>query len=129
MRAWVGAISLLLAPLWSGCGGEDPGFRIDQVTISPDDLPVNSLSDEDVRIAALVFNDRHDVLEVLVRSDDAMLWAEMIPGRYPKWSVRIPVAEFSGYPIGKYDIDIEARDDANRLLVLENAVTLTIRED
>ena len=129
MRAWVGAIFLLLVPLGSGCGGEEAGFRIDQVTLTPDDLPVNSPSDEDVRLSALVYNDRHDVLEVLVKSDDAMLWAEMIPGRYPKWTVRIPVADFSGYPIGAYDLDIEARDDANRTLVLENAVTLRIRED
>ena len=128
MRAWVGAMTLV-SGLLCGCGGEDAGFRIDQVTLAPDDLPVNSQSTEDVRISALVFNDRHEVLEVLVRSEEAVLWVDMIPGRYPKWTAHVPVTDLSGFPIGTYWIDIEARDDADRTLVLDNAVKLVIRED
>ena len=128
MRRWVTAIALLLVAA-GGCGGTENGFRIDNVTISPDDLPINSQADENVRISALVYDDNHDVLEVLVRSDEALLWIDMIPGRYPKWSVSVPVSDFSGYTIGDYWIDIEARDDANRRVKLENAVKLTIRED
>jgi hypothetical protein len=127
MWRWVLAAACLLAVF--GCGGSEPGFRIDQVSISPDDIPLNSTSNEDIRISALVFSDRHDVVEVLVRSDEAFLWLDMIPGRYPKWSVSVPVSEFQGYPVGSYWLDIEARDDADRTLILEDAVRLKIRED
>lgn len=126
MRGWVAAISLMAV---CGCGANDAGFRIDQVTIAPDDIPLNSTSNEDVRISAQVYDDRHEVVEVLVRSDEAFLWADMLPGRYPKWSARIPVADFAGYSVGTYWIDIEARDDADRRIELEDAVKLTIRED
>lgn len=128
MRRWVTAIGFLMVVM-SGCGGTETGFRIDNVTITPDDLPLNSQADEDVRISALVYDDNHDVLEVLVRSDEAILWIDMIPGRYPKWSASVPVGDFAGYPIGDYWMDIEARDDANRRVKLENAVKLSIRED
>jgi hypothetical protein len=128
MRASAWAVWLSMG-LLCGCGGEEAGFRIDQVTITPDDLPLNSQSTEEIRISALVYDDRHEVEEVLVRSDEAFLWVDMVPGRYPKWSARIPVGDFTGFPIGTYWIDIEARDDADRTLVLENAVNLRIRED
>lgn len=113
----------------SGCGGTEPGFRIDQVSITPDDIPLNSTSNEDIRISAQVFSDRHEVIEVLVRSDEAFLWLDMIPGRYPRWSVSVPVSDFQGYPVGSYGLDIEARNDADRTLTLEDAVRLKIRED
>jgi hypothetical protein len=122
-----------LAAAWllavCGCGGTEPGFRIDQVSITPDDIPLNSTSNEEIRISANVYNDRHEVFEVLVRSDEAFLWLDMVPGRYPKWSVTVPVSDFRGYPVGSYWLDIEARDDAARTLTLEDAVRLRIRED
>lgn len=127
MRRWVIAAVGLLAVC--GCGGSEPGFRIDQVTITPDDIPLNSTSNEEIRISAQVFSDRHEVIEVLVRSDEAFLWLDMIPGRYPRWSVTVPVSDFQGYPVGSYGLDIEARDDAERSLRLDDAVRLKIRED
>lgn len=126
MRRWVTAMALLAA---SGCGGTEADFRINNVTITPDDLPLHSQADENVRITAQVFADRHEVVEVLVRSDEALLWIDMIPNRYPKWSASVPVSDFAGYPIGTYWIDIEARDDADRRVELEDAVKLQIRED
>lgn len=125
-RSRVAALLLLAI---SGCGGTETGLRIDQVSISPDDIPLNSTSSEDIRISAQVFADRHEVVEVLVRSDEAMIWIDMLPGTYPKWSATVPVTDFQGYPIGSYWIDIEARDAAHRVVKLENAVRLKIRED
>ena len=123
---WRAALLLLAI---SGCGGTEAGFRIDQVSINPDDIPLSSSSPEDIRISAQVFADRHEVVEVLVRSDQAILWLDMVPGTYPKWTATVPIADFQGYPIGSYWIDIEARDAAHRTVTLENAVRLRIREN
>lgn len=119
----------LVGAVLTGCGGTEPGFRIDGVTIVPNDIPLNSQSSEDIKISASVFNDRHEVFEVLVRSDEAFLWLDMEPGRYPKWSVSVPIETFAGYAVGDYWIDIEARDDGNRTRRLEDAVRFQIRED
>lgn len=127
MRRWVVAGSLVV--VLSGCGGTEPGFRIDSVTISPNDIPLNSQSTEDIKVSASVYDDRHDVFEVLVRSDDAFLWVDMVPGKYPKWSVSIPIALFEGFEVGDYWIDIEARDEGDRTRRLDDAVRLQIRQD
>ena len=121
----------LAALLTSACGESEPGFRIDDVRLSPDDLPYNSLSSEDIRISADVWNDRQEVLEVLVRSDEApLLWLELLPGaRYPKWSTTVPIVDFSQYAVGEYWLDFEARDSANRVVRLEDAVKLEIRDN
>lgn len=127
MRAILCAASLLAAS--SGCGGIEPGFRIDDVSLKPNDIPLNSQSSEDIKISASVYDDRHEVVEVLARSDDALLWIELLPNRYPKWSVTVPIEMFEGYEIGTYWIDIEARDEAYRTRRLDDAVRLEIRED
>lgn len=113
----------------SGCGGGEAGFRIDGVTLSPNDIPLNSQSSDVIKISASVYDDRHEVLEVLVRSEEAFLWVDMEPGRYPKWSVSVPIETFAGFEVGSYWIDIEARDDGNRVRTLDDAVRLQIRED
>ena len=66
---------------------------------------------------------------MLVRSDEALLWIDMEPGKEPKWSVSIPIELFAGYPLGDYWIDIEARDSGNRTRRLDDAVRFQIRED
>lgn len=117
------------AALAASCGEGDAGFRIDDVRLSPDDLPFNSLSADDIRISAEVWNDRQEVLEVLVRSDEApLLWIELLPGTYPKWSAEVPITDFSQYPVGEYWLDFQARDSANRVVRLEDAVRLRIRD-
>ena len=124
----VGALAALLL-LAAGCGGEASGFRIDFVSVSPDDFPLFSGSSEDIAIKADVFNDRHEVLEVLVTSDQAPIWIELEPGRYPRWSIDVPIVDFQGYAIGTYWLDFEARDAADRDVSLKNAVRIKITED
>ena len=126
MRAILFAVSLFVAV---GCGGTEPGFRIDDVSISPNDIPLNSQSSADIKITASVYNDRHEVFEVLARSDEALLWVDLEQGSYPKWSITIPIAIFEDFEIGDYWIDIEARDDGNRVRRIEDAVRFQIRDD
>ena len=120
-------VALLLAA--AGCGAGEPGFLIDQVSINPDDIPLNSQSTDEIRIAASVINDRHEVVDVLVTSDEGSIWIEMVEGRYPRWSGSVPVAAFYGFPIGDYWFDFEARDTTGRTVSLEDAVRLEILED
>lgn len=129
MRAAI--LVTVLAALSGACGDIPNGFRIDDVRLTPDDLPYNSLSEEALRISADVHNDRQEVLEVLVRSDEApLLWVELLPAsRQPKWSTELPIFVFAGYPVGEYWLDFEARDTADRVVTLDDAVKLEIRDD
>ena len=120
-------LALFLAA--GACGGGEPGFRIDQVSVKPDDIPILSVSNESIKISALVYNETHEVTEVLVRSDEALLFVDLIPGRYPKWTGEVPVTDFYGYTLGSYWLDVEARDDGNRVIVLDDAVRFRILED
>ena len=119
----------LLAGSAAACGEGEAGFRIDNVSVTPNDFPINSTSTETLDIRASVYNDRQEVLEVLARSDEADIWIDLLPGRYPRWSAEVPIFQFQGYEIGDYWLDFEARDASGRFVRLEDAVRIEITED
>ena len=125
MRRWL----LLVAVVLAGCGSGTPGFRIDDVTLTPDDIPVDTPSSTHLKVAASVFNEQHEVTNVWVTSGDGLIWIELTQGAFPRWTGEMPLSALHGFPSGDYFFDFHARDDADRNITLENAVRLRIRVD
>lgn len=120
----------LLVPLFlaASCGGS-AGFRIDNVSLSPDDVPVNPGGVEMLKLSADVFDDRHDVLDAWFVAEDAPVWFDLQRGTGAHWSAIVPLHELDGLPAGTYRFDVHASDDAGRSIVLVDAVRLKISLD
>ena len=124
MRSALAALLLLAA----GCGGASDGFRIDQVSVSPNDIPLGSSSNDPIRLSASVVNDRQDVEEVWADCDEGIVWFELLPSTYPRWKGTIPMVALQSFPAGEYYLDLHARDVAGDTVDLTNAVKLTVQE-
>ena len=119
---------LLLAAFAAvACGGNSTGFRIDNVSLSPDDIPIASSSSAPLNIGADVFDDTHEVLSAWVVSEDGRFWIQLERGTDPHWGASIPLSRLSALPAATYRFDVHAEDDAGRALVLVDAVRMKIR--
>lgn len=118
--------ALLLASLLMTSCGESAGFRIDDVSVSPEDIPVNTPSAAFLSVNASVIGERHEVLDVWVDSDEGAIWIDLEKKVDPRWSGKVPLAAFQGFVVGDYFLDVHARDYAGREITLENAVRFRI---
>jgi hypothetical protein len=126
VRRRIPSTLVFLASALSGCGGA-AGFRIDNVTLSPDDIPVSTSSPESLHVGADVFDDNHLVTNVWVTSASNTFWLDLIEGTDPHWSAAIPLANLAGFPAGNYVFDVHAVDDAGRTIVRTDAIRLKIQ--
>ena len=118
----------LLLPIFFalGCGGSS-GFRIDNVALSPEDVPVNPGGTETLHFSADIFDDLHVVTSAWVQTENGPLWIDLVRGVDPHWSVTVPLSALNGLPVGTYRFDIHAEDDGGRRVLLQDAVRLKIR--
>lgn len=121
--------ALLLASLLMFSCGESAGFRIDDVSISPEDIPVNTPSAAFLSVNASVIADRREILDVWIDSDEGSIWIDLEKRADPKWSGSVPLAAFQGFVVGEYFLDVHARDHSGREITLENAVRFRIEPD
>lgn len=121
--------ALLLASLLMTSCGDSAGFRIDDVTINPEDIPVNTPSGAFLSVNASVIADRREILDVWVDSDEGAIWLELERRADPKWSGSLPLSVFEGFVVGDYFLDVHARDHSGREITLENAVRFRIEPD
>ena len=119
---------MLVAAAAAGCGRGTPGFVIDQVTISPDAVPLGSTSTEKLKIGAQVGDDLHQVLSVWATSGDNRIWIDLKQSKTTEgsWSGSIPISSLAGFPVGDYWFDLHATDDGGREVDLTRAVMLRI---
>lgn len=120
---------IFAAALVAGCGHGTPGFVIDDVSLSPNDIPVDTTSNQLLKVQATVTDDLHDVTDVWANSDEASFWLDLAVNPFvnDQYSATIPLSVFRGYPVGDYYIDLHALDSAGRQVDLANAVRLRIR--
>ena len=119
--------ALLLALfLVAACGG-DASFRIDNVSLTPDDVPINPGGTEMLRVSADVFDDLHDVTNAWVQSETGSIWIDLTRGTGSRWSATMPLTIVDGFPAGTYRFDFHAEDDGGRRIVLPDVVRLKIR--
>jgi len=111
-----------------GCGGGTPGFVIDQVTITPDTIPIGSTSTQPLKISAQVTDDRHQILSVWATSEGNQVWIDLPESKttWGTYSGSIPVSDLQGFPVGDYWFDLHATDDGGREVDLTRAVKLHI---
>lgn len=122
--------ALLLLPfLLAACGGGTDGFRIDNVSLSPDDVPIDTTGVEILKMGADVFDDLHDVSAVWVVSQQGPFWLDLVRGNDAHWSASVPLTALHGFPSGNYVLDVHAQDEAGRSIVLAGAVRLRIGLD
>lgn len=129
-RAFAGVVLRSLAGLAlasaASCGGTLPGFRIDNVSITPADIPVGTQSTELLRLSADVIDDNHEVLSAWASFEEAPITLDLGRGTDPRWSGSIQVRSLGGLAVGTYRIDLHAQDDAGRSIVLTDAVRLQV---
>ncbi len=116
----------LLCAVLIGCGGPFPPIRIDDVSLVPEDIPLNSGSAEPIRIAATVTGHVQEIAEVWVDCEEAPLRMEMMRTGDTRWTAAVPVRALQGFPAGRYRLDLHARDAAAREATLDDAVVLRI---
>ena len=117
-----------LVAISAGCGRGTPGFVIDQVTISPDTIPIGSTSTQPLKISAEVTDDLHLILSVWATSEGNQIWIDLPQSTTAQdtYSGSIPVSDLSGFPVGDYWFDLHATDDGGREVDLTHAVKLHI---
>lgn len=106
--------------------GDSAGFRIDDVSISPDEIPVNTPSAELLSINVSVIADRREILDVWVDSDEGSIWIDLEKRNDPRWTGTVPLSAFVGFVVGDYYLDVHARDYSGKEITLENAVRFRI---
>src|SRR3954467_9146231 len=109
------ALAMFLAVV-AGCGRGAPGFVIDQVTITPDSMPIGSTSTQPLKIGAQVNDDLHQVLSVWATSESGAIWIDLQESQATSgsYSGAIPVSSLSGFALGDYWFDVHATDDGGR---------------
>ena len=120
--------SILAVAAAAGCGRGAQGFVIDQVTISPDSVPIGSTSTEKLKVGAQVSDDIHQVLSVWATSEGNQIWIDLKQSKTTEgsFSGSIPVSSLVGFPVGDYWFDLHATDDGGREVDLTHAVKLHI---
>ncbi len=119
---------LFFVPFALACGSVDPSFRIDDVSVSPDDVPVNPATTDPLKVGAAVYHDRFEVTEVWVDSEEGALWIALEQKNSPRWAGEIPLTSLQGFPAGTYYLDFHAIDAAGREVILDDGVRLRIRD-
>jgi hypothetical protein len=119
---------LFSIPFALACGGADPGFRIDDVSVAPDDVPVDTDSTDPLKVGASIFHDRFEVSDAWVDSEEGALFIPLTQGAFPRWTGSIPLTHLHGFPAGVYFLDFHATDAAGREVVLDDGVRLRIRD-
>lgn len=117
--------SILLLSCGLSCG-DSAGFRIDDVSISPEEIPVNTPSSEFLSVNVSVVADRREILDVWVDSDEGAIWIDLEKRAEPRWTGRVPLSAFQGFVVGDYFLDVHARDLSGKEVTLENAVRFRI---
>lgn len=115
--------------LCTSCGGGEAGFRIDDVRVSPEEVPVNIASGDPLRVTCTVFNDLHEITEVWANSDEGDLWIALEQDANVRWGGALPLTSLNGFAAGDYFIDVHALDLAGRQIELKDAVRLRITAD